>query len=111
MTARAAAGRAIGRKARLQSLGSRATDGLVSPDIFHQVVWFDAADGVYRGMADTQFEATFFAGDVGPYGIVEAPGLGLKFNGIIWFAVDATTGATMEFAYRGTITDICAALS
>ena len=78
---------------------------------FHDVFWLDAANGVYRDMTNGQFVVWFYPGDVGPYGIVGDDGLALRFEGTVWAAYDPTTFAITEFAYQGTITDVCAALS
>jgi hypothetical protein len=78
---------------------------------FHDVSWFDAADGVWRGMTDGQVVVWFFPGDVGPYGIVGGDGLALRFEGTVWSTWDPNANAITEFAYRGTVTNVCALLS
>ena len=78
---------------------------------FHDVNWLDAANGVYRGMTNGQSVFWFFPGDVGPYGIVGADGLALRIEGTIWYSADATTFAITEFAYNGTVTNVCTLLS
>jgi predicted ATPase len=78
---------------------------------FHDVNWLDAANGVYRGMTNGQSVFWFFPGDVGPYGIVGADGLALRIEGTVLYAVDATTFAVTEFAFKGTVTNVCTLLS
>jgi len=78
---------------------------------FHDVSWFDAADGVYRDVTHGQFVVWFFPGDVGPYGIVGADGLSLRIEGTVWSAWGPNANAITEFAYVGTVTNVCALLS
>jgi len=78
---------------------------------FHDLTWFDAADGVYRGVTDGQFVVWFFPGDLGPYGIVGTDGLGLRFEGTVWSTWDPNANAITEFAYAGTVTNVCDLLS
>jgi hypothetical protein len=78
---------------------------------FHDVFWFDAAAGVYRDVTNGQFVAWFLPGDVGPYGIVGADGLGLRVEGTAWSTWDPIANAVTEFTYRGTLTNVCELLS
>ena len=78
---------------------------------FHDMSRFDAANGVYRGEESGEFILAFYPGDMGPYGLVQAPGLGLHFDGTVWYAWDVNANATTEFAYSGKIIDVCALLS
>lgn len=50
-------------------------------------------------------------GDVGPYGIVGADGLALRIEGTIWSTWDPNLNAVTEFAYQGTVTNVCDLLS
>ena len=45
-----------------------------------------------------------------PYGLVEAPGLGIYFDGTVKWAFDSNN-VTREFSYTGTVPDVCALLS
>jgi len=53
---------------------------------------------------------SFLPGDTGPFGTVGPHGAFYDFVGRIAFTIDAS-GATTQFSWRGTATDICAALS
>jgi hypothetical protein len=50
-------------------------------------------------------------GDHGPFGVVQYPGALYHIDGTASYTIDANTYATYEFAYSGSITDVCAALS
>jgi hypothetical protein len=78
---------------------------------FHDVFWYDGAHGVYRDVTNGQFVVWFLPGDVGPYGIVGADGLSVRIEGTAWSAWDPNANAVTEFAYQGTVTNVCAALS
>ncbi len=77
----------------------------------HDVEWFDPANGVIRGVQNGKFTWGFYPGDMGPYGLVQAPGLGLQFVGTAWYTWDPNSGAIKSFVFKGTIEDVCAALS
>jgi hypothetical protein len=53
---------------------------------------------------------SFLPGDTGPFGTVGPHGAFYDFVGMITFTIDAS-GATTQFSWKGTATDICAALS
>lgn len=78
---------------------------------FHDVSWFDAADGVYRDVTNGQVVVWLYPGDVGPYGLVGADGLAVRIEGTVWSAWDPNANAVTEFAYQGTLTNVCALLS
>lgn len=78
---------------------------------FHDVSWFDSADQVYRGMTNGQVVEWFFPGDVGPCGVVGDDGLALRFVGTVWYTWDPSVNALTEFAYQGTVTNVCDLLS
>lgn len=78
---------------------------------FHDVSWFDAASGVYRDVTDGQVVVWLYAGDLGPSGIVGADGLAVRIEGTVWSAWDPNANMVTEFAYQGTITNVCALLS
>jgi hypothetical protein len=54
---------------------------------------------------------SFLPGDTGPYGIVGPDPAFYDFVGKITFDYNLNTGVTTNFTWRGTATDICAALS
>jgi hypothetical protein len=54
---------------------------------------------------------SFLPGDTGPYGIVGPGPAFYDFVGRITFDYNLNTGVTTNFTWRGTATDICAALS
>ena len=79
---------------------------------FHDVSSFDPATGLYTGMTNGQVVNWFSPGDVSPFGrIVGADGLALRFEGTIWYTWDANLNALTQFAYQGTVTNVCALLS
>jgi hypothetical protein len=78
--------------------------------VFHDVERTDPATGVLHGVTSGQQIQTFWPGDVGPYGIVQQES-SYQIDGTAWWAWDPATGQQPSFSYRGTITDICAALS
>jgi hypothetical protein len=78
---------------------------------FHDVSSYDPATGLYTGMTNGQVVNWFYPGDVGPYGIVGPDGLALRFEGTIWYTWDANLNALTQFAYVGTVTNVCDLLS
>jgi hypothetical protein len=68
-------------------------------------------DGAYRGTTSGQFIFQFYPGDVGPDGVVLDHLLALYIQGSATYVIDATTFATLEISIKGTVTDICAAIS
>jgi hypothetical protein len=78
---------------------------------YHDVEWFDATTGLIRGVQTGQSTWSFWPGDMGPYGLVQAPGLGLHFVGTVSYTWDPNANAITEFAIKGTIEDVCALLS
>jgi hypothetical protein len=77
---------------------------------FRDVEWIDPESGLLRGNTSGQFIDTFWPGDVGPYGIVDAV-VSYAIIGSQTYTLDPTTFATLDLTVRGTITDICAAIS
>jgi len=95
--------------ATLTNVSTGAT--FVHKAFFHDINSFDATNGVYRGMTNGQSVFWFYPGDVSPYGIVGADGLALRIEGTIWYAWDANANAITQFAFSGTVTNVCALLS
>jgi hypothetical protein len=81
----------------------------VEESISHEVDRFEG--GQIIGMINGQFIWQFYPGDVGPNGVVLDHLLALYIQGMATYVVDGTTFATLEITIRGTVTDICAALS
>jgi ABC-type transport system substrate-binding protein len=81
----------------------------VETSIAHEVDRFE--NGQIVGMISGQFIWQFYPGDVGPDGAVLDHVLALYIQGSATYVVDGTTFATLEISIKGTITDICAALS
>ena len=77
---------------------------------FSYVQWTDSVSGntyvVFEGHAGD----TFLPGDTGPFGTVGPHGAFYDFIGWVSFTIDAN-GATTQFSWKGTATNICAALS
>jgi hypothetical protein len=78
---------------------------------FHDLTWFDTADGVYRDVTDGQVLVWLSQGDLGPYGIVGADGLAVRFEGTVSSTWDPNVNAVTEFAYQGTVQNVCTLLS
>ena len=79
--------------------------------MFHSTDWYDPATNLYTEITNGQVLVQFQPGDVGPFGVVQYPGALLRFVGTTWLTWDDNIGAVTEFAYQGTVTDVCAALS
>lgn len=77
---------------------------------FRDAEWIDATSGLLRGESSGQFIDQFFSGDVGPYGVVDQP-VAYSVIGSQTYVVDPTTYATLALSIKGTITNICAAIS
>jgi len=72
---------------------------------------YDAAANEYLFASQGQFGIRLYAGDVGPWGVVEAPGLFLRITGRAQQTFDGDTFASTSFSYTGTYIDICAVLA
>lgn len=72
---------------------------------------YDAAANEYRTVYRGQFGIRFYAGDVGPWGVVDAPGLFLRITGRAEQTFDGDTFASTSFSFTGTYIDICAVLA
>jgi hypothetical protein len=79
-------------------------------DNFHFTQWYDSTTGNTYVVLEGQAASWFLPGDTGPFGTVGAHGAFYDFVGRITFTIDAN-GATTQFSWVGTATDICAALS
>ncbi|MEA2676254.1 MAG: hypothetical protein QOJ81_395 [Chloroflexota bacterium] len=79
--------------------------------VANSVDTYDAAANEYRTVYQGQFGVRFYAGDVGPWGVVAAPGLFLRITGRAEQTFDGNTFASTAFSYTGTFIDICAVLS
>ena len=95
--------------ATLTNVASGAT--FLRKQSLHDVERPDAANGVIRSIQSGEFTWGLLPGDMGPYGLVEAPGLGIHFDGTVWYTWDLNANGVTESAYKGTVTDVCAALS
>jgi len=72
---------------------------------------FDPVANEYLVSYQGQFGIRLYAGDVGPWGVVEAPGLFLRITGRAEQTFDGDTFASTSFSYTGTYIDICAVLA
>lgn len=72
---------------------------------------FDAGANEYRVTYSGQFGIRFYAGDVGPWGVVSAPGLFLRITGRAEQTFDGETFFSTSFSYSGSYIDICAVLA
>jgi hypothetical protein len=81
----------------------------VETSVSHEVDRFE--NGQILGMINGQFIWQFYPGDVGPDGAIVDHLLALYIQGSATYVVDGTTFATLAITIKGTMTDICAALS
>jgi hypothetical protein len=79
-------------------------------DNFSFVQRYDPTTGSIHVVLEGQAADSFLPGDTGPFGTVGPHGAFYDFVGRITFTIDAS-GATTQFSWSGTATDICAALS
>jgi hypothetical protein len=79
-------------------------------DNFSFVQRYDPTTGNIHVVLEGQAANSFLPGDTGPFGTVGPHGAFYDFVGRITFTIDAS-GATTQFSWSGTATDICAALS
>ena len=79
-------------------------------DNFHFTQRSDATTGSIYVVLEGQAADSFLPGDTGPFGTVGPHGAFYDFVGRITFTIDAN-GATTQFSWVGTATNICAALS
>lgn len=77
---------------------------------YRDAEWIDPATGMIRGETSGQFIDTFWPGDVGPYGVV-TENVSYAIIGQQTYVVDPTTFATLAVSVKGTITNICDAIS
>jgi hypothetical protein len=77
---------------------------------YRDAEWIDATSGLLRGETSGQFIDTFFPGDVGPYGVVDQV-VSYSIIGSQTYVLDPNTYATLALNIKGTITNICAAIS
>ena len=78
-------------------------------NFFANQVW-DPVSGTYTVIIDGEVSNQFLPGDSGPYGLVTEASF-YHFVGRIWFTYDPVANRQTNFGYRGTIDDICAAIS
>jgi hypothetical protein len=78
--------------------------------VYRDAEWIDPTTGLIFGVTSGQFIDTFWPGDAGPYGVVEQ-NVSYAIIGRQTYVLDPTTFATLSLSIKGTITDICAAIS
>jgi hypothetical protein len=79
--------------------------------VAQQVETFDPVANEYVDTYQGQFGIRLYAGDVGPWGVVAAPGLFLRITGRATQTFDGDTFASTSFSFTGTFIDICAVLA
>jgi hypothetical protein len=72
---------------------------------------YDAVANEYKIVSSGQGGVRFYEGDVGPWGVVEAPGLFLRITGHTEQTFDGDTFASTSFSFTGTYIDICEVLA
>jgi hypothetical protein len=80
-------------------------------DNFFVIDNIDPVTGLDYVTLDGMAADSFLPGDTGPFGIVGPDPAFYDFVGRITFTYNLNTGQTTDFTWRGTVTDICAALS
>jgi hypothetical protein len=81
-------------------------------DTYRDLSRFDDATGILVGVENGETTWSFLPGDVGPFGVVtSSTGVLYHFVGSVSYTFDTNTNHTTQFAYSGTVTDVCAALS
>jgi hypothetical protein len=82
-----------------------------SADNFFVIDNIDPVSGLDYVTLDGMAADSFLPGDTGPFGIVGPDPAFYDFVGRITFTYNLNTGQTTDLTWRGTVTDICAALS
>jgi hypothetical protein len=73
---------------------------------------FDPVTGIDVVVMNGQNSYNFVPGDIGPFGVVtNTNGAFYHIDGMVSYTWDSNTNHYTKFAYKGKITDICAALS
>ena len=80
-------------------------------DTYRDVSRFDDVTGMVVGVESGETTWSFLPGDQGPFGVVGSNGALYHFHGTVSYTFDTNTNHSTQFAYSGTVTDICAALS
>jgi hypothetical protein len=80
-------------------------------DTFRDFSRFNPATGIQAGVESGQMTWSFLPGDVGPFGVVGGNGALYHFVGTVSYTWDTNINHSTQFAYTGTVTDVCAALS
>ena len=80
-------------------------------DTYRQLIRVDAQTGNLLVVENGSISQNFHPGDVGPFGVAGSSGEFYDFRGTIWFTYDTVSNRITQFAYKGTVTDICAAIS
>ena len=77
---------------------------------YRDAEWIEATSGLLRGETTGQFIDTLWPGDVGPYGVVDQ-NVSYSIIGSQTYVLDPNTYAVLALHIKGTITNICAAIS
>lgn len=80
-------------------------------DTYRDVSRFDDVTGMVVGVESGETTWSFLPGDQGPFGVVGSNGALYHFVGTVSYTFDTNTNHSTQFAYTGTVTDVCAALS
>ena len=80
-------------------------------DTFRDLSRFDEATGILVGSDNGATTWSFLPGDLGPFGVVGGSGALYHIDGAVWYTFDTVANHATQFAYQGTITDVCGALS
>jgi len=94
----------------LVNIGTGAT--VLTRSVYHAVDTYDPATNDAVSVTDGRFNLNLYPGDVGPYGVVDEPGLFVSVIGHMEITFDLDTGTITTFRLDGRVTvDLCAELS
>ena len=79
-------------------------------DSFRELDRIDPETGNIVSGTDGQTTFFFLPGDQGPFGVVGRHGALYHIDGTTSYVIDANTFQTYQFAYAGSITNVCAAI-
>lgn len=80
-------------------------------DTFRDLSTYDSSTGIIVGEESGEMTWSFLPGDVGPFGLVGSNGALYHIIGAVSYTFDVNTNHATQFAYVGSVTDVCAALS
>lgn len=80
-------------------------------DTYRDYGRYDPVTNITVAVETGQGTWSFVPGDVGPFGVVGEGGALYHFIGSVSYTYDSNAGHSTQFAWTGTVEDVCAALS